>query len=69
MTLRDYAEVLKKWWKTIAALAVVGLVAGGVLAVALPAKYEASSQLYVTIPTSDSAVSYTHLTLPTTPYV
>lgn len=81
MTLRDYAEVLKKWWKIIAALAVVGLVAGGVLAVALPAKYEASSQLYVTIPTSDSATELnqaatylsrelkSYATVATTPYV
>ena len=81
MTLRDYVDILKKWWKVIAALSVVGLLAGGILAVAMPSKYEATAQLYVSIPTSDSATelnqaatylarelkSYT--TVATSPYV
>lgn len=55
MTLRDYADVLKKWWKIIAVLAVVGLVAGGIFSLVTTSKYEATAQLYVSIPTSDSA--------------
>lgn len=81
MTLREYVDILKKWWKVLAALTAVGLLTGGILAVAVPSKYEATAQLYVSIPTSDSATelnqaatylarelkSYT--TVATSPYV
>ncbi|MDO4920111.1 polysaccharide biosynthesis tyrosine autokinase [Kocuria sp.] len=81
MTLRDYVDILKKWWTVIAALALVGAVVGGAAALMVPTKYQSSSQLYVSIPTNDSATelnqaatylsrelkSYT--TVATSPYV
>ena len=81
MTLRDYVDILKKWWKVIAALTVVGGVIGGALALALPSKYEATAQLYVSIPMSDSATELnqaatylsrelkSYATVATSPYV
>ena len=81
MTLRDYVDVLRNWWKAIAALTLVGVLAGVVLALVLPPKYEATSELYVSIPTSDSATELnqaatylsrelkSYATVATSPYV
>ena len=55
MSLHDYVDILKKWWKVILTFTMVGLVAGGIFAMTSPDKYEATSSLYVSIPTSDSA--------------
>ncbi|WP_158591158.1 polysaccharide biosynthesis tyrosine autokinase [Kocuria tytonis] len=81
MTLRDYVDVMKRWWKVIAALTLVGALAGGLLSLVLPAKYVATAQLYVSIPTSDSATELnqaatylsrelkSYATVATSPYV
>ena len=36
MTLHDYVDILKKWWKTVITLTVVGLLAGGIYALVSP---------------------------------
>lgn len=56
MTLRDYFDVLRKRWLVVAAVALVGLIGGAVIALTVPSKYEATAQLYVSVPVSDSAV-------------
>ncbi|MBN6812542.1 polysaccharide biosynthesis tyrosine autokinase [Kocuria marina] len=55
MTLHDYVDILKKWWKTVITLTAVGLLAGGIYALVSPDTYKATSSLYVSIPASDSA--------------
>ncbi|MDO5367531.1 polysaccharide biosynthesis tyrosine autokinase [Kocuria sp.] len=81
MTLRDYFDVLRKRWLVVAGLMLVGLLVGGVIALVIPPKYQATAQLYVAIPTSDSAAELnqaatylsrelkSYATLATTPFV
>lgn len=56
MDLRDYLRVLHKYWVSIVALTLLGIIVAAGVSLAVPPKYEATTQLYVSVRGESSAV-------------
>lgn len=60
MDLRDYARILRARWRSITALALVGLAAALAVSLTATPTYQSGTQLFVTTGSSDAGNSYTN---------
>ena len=56
MELRDYLRILHKYWVSIVAFLLLGLLAAAAASIITPSKYEATTQLYVSVRGESNAV-------------
>ncbi|MFC5338952.1 polysaccharide biosynthesis tyrosine autokinase [Leucobacter denitrificans] len=56
MELRDYLRILHKYWISIVALTLLGVIAAAGISLSIPPKYEATTQLYVSARGESSAI-------------
>lgn len=56
MELRDYLRILRKYWVSIVACTLLGILAAAAASLVTPSKYDATTQLYVSVRGESNAV-------------